>query len=105
MSENSNRRQMSSNKCLKFKWELNVWQQMSENSRWHQMSVDECLKIHVKCHLMSDVTCLIIIKCLWRQSSQPVTGLRCPVSKVLATIAIGVKKIESCKNRGKPRTL
>ena len=71
--------------------------QMSENSRWRQMSGDECLKIHVgiNCHLMSNDTCLIVVKCLWCQSSQPLTGLRGPASKVLATNVIGIKELES----------
>jgi hypothetical protein len=32
-------------KCLKFKWALNVRRQMSENSHWRQMSLG------VKCHM------------------------------------------------------
>ena len=34
------------------------------------------------------------VKCLWHQSSQPLTGLRGPASKVFATNIIGVKELE-----------
>ena len=58
--------------------------QMSEKSRWRQMSGDKCLKIHVgvKCHLVSNVTRPLVIKCLWPQMSQPLIGLRGPASNV-----------------------
>ena len=61
------------------------------------MSGDKCLKIHigVKCHLASNVTCLLVVKCLWRQLSQPLTGVRGPASKVWATNVLGVKQLES----------
>ena len=42
----------------------------------------------------ANVTCLIVVKCLWRQSSQPLTGHRGPASKVLATNVIGVKELQ-----------
>ena len=61
------------------------------------MSGDKCLKIHigVKCHLASNVTCLLVVKCLWRQLSQTLTGIRGPASKVWATNVLGVKQLES----------
>ena len=71
--------------------------QMSEKSRWRQMSGNECLKMHVgvKCHLASNVTRPLVVKCLWRQMSEPLIGLRGPASKVWATNVIGVKGLES----------
>ena len=61
------------------------------------MSGVKCLKIHigVKCHLASNVTCLLVVKCLWRQLSQPLTGVRGLASNVWATNVLGVKQPES----------
>ena len=63
------------------------------------MSGDKRLKIHIggKCHLASNVTCLLVVKCLWRQLSQPLTGVRGPASKVWATNVLGVKQLESTR--------
>ena len=60
------------------------------------MSGDKRLKIHIggKCHLASNVTCLLVVKCLWRQLSQPLTGVRGPASKVWATNILGVKQLD-----------
>ena len=71
--------------------------QMSEKSRWRQMPGDKCLKIHVgiKCHLASNVTRPLVVKCLWPQMSQPLIGLRGPASDVPATYVTGVKVLES----------
>ena len=65
------------------------------------MSGDKCLKIHigVKCHLASNVTCLLVVKCLWRQLSQPLTGIRGLASKVWATNVLGVKQLESAPKK------
>ena len=73
---------------------------MSENA----MGV-KCLKIHigVKCHLASNVTCLLVVKCLWRQLSQPLTGIRGPASKVWATNVLGVKQLESVSKSKIPK--
>ena len=58
---------------------------------------DKCLRIHsaVKCDLASNVTCLLVVKCLWRQLSQPLTGVRGLASNVWATNVLGVKQPES----------
>ena len=74
--------------CLKYFF-YNVYNTYSVNYK------NRKTKHEVHHDVMSNVTCLIVVKCLWRQSSQPLTGLRGPTSKVLAANVIGIKELES----------